>query len=369
VSRDVLPLLVQVLREPTRAGAFSLADWDLILRQALSANMTSGLQAALAAADTLEQLPAQARKHLDWARRITDRHNKAVRWEVAKISEALQELDMPFIVLKGAAYVMANVPAARGRLFGDVDILVPKERLDDVEHALLMHGWMGSKHDAYDQRYYREWMHELPPMENVRRNTIIDVHHAILPPTARARPDSHLLRDAAVDIAGIDRVQTLSAPDMVIHSATHLFFDGEFNHGLRDMVDLDRLLRDFGRDPAFWVSLPGRAAQLELARPLFYALRYARMLFDTPVPAAALTEVDRLGRPGAILLKLMDAMFERTLLPPHASASERWNGTARFCLYVRGNWLRMPLLMLVRHLLHKAFISPRGRKSHSGTGA
>jgi hypothetical protein len=27
-------------------------------------------------------------------------------------------------------------------------------------------------------------------------------------------------------------------------------------------------------------------------------------------------------------------------------------------LYVRGNWLRMPPLLLSRHLFHKAFLSP-----------
>jgi hypothetical protein len=218
---------------------------------------------------------------------------------------------------------------------------------------------MGGKQDAYDQRYYREWMHELPPMENVRRNTIIDVHHAILPPTARAHPSSALLRDAAVDIAGSGRAQTLSAPDMVIHSATHLFFDGEFDHGLRDMVDLDRLLRDFGNDPAFWAALPARAGQLELARPLFYALRYARWLFDTPVPEAVISAVDGLARPGRAALTVMDLMFKRTLLPPHGSCSDRLTVPARKFLYVRGNWLRMPPLMLARHLFHKAFISPR----------
>jgi hypothetical protein len=38
---------------------------------------------------------------------------------------------------------------------------------------------------------------------------------------------------------------------MVLHSATHLFYDGELNHGLRDLVDLDDLLRHFsGADAA-----------------------------------------------------------------------------------------------------------------------
>jgi hypothetical protein len=362
VSIASLPLLVQVLRAPGAIGACSLAQWDLILRQAVSANLTAGLWAALDGAGMLGQVPAPARTHLEWARRLTWRHASAVRWEVTQIARALRPLGIPVILLKGAAYVMADAPAARGRLFGDVDILVPKARLAEVESALLMHGWISDKQDAYDQRYYRDWMHELPPMRNVRRHTHLDVHHAILPPTARAHPDSALLRAAAValpEVVAGGQLQTLSPADMVLHSATHLFFDGEFDHGLRDMVDLDRLLRQFGADPAFWAALPARAARLELARPLFYALRYAQWLFATPVPAAVMAEVDRLARPGALLLALMDAMFERTLLPSHASCSDALTAPARFGLYLRGNWLRMPPLMLARHLLHKAFISPK----------
>ena len=359
-----LPLLVRLLRDPAAVDGYSLADWDLILRQAVRANLTASLWAALNGAGSLDRVPAPARTHLAWARRLIERHARAVRWEVKQIATALRGLAVPVILLKGAAYVMADSPAARGRLFGDVDILVPKERMTEVESALLMHGWMSAKQDAYDQRYYREWMHELPPMENVRRNSVIDVHHAILPLTARAHPDSALLRAAALDLDladGVDgvRVQVLAPVDMVLHSATHLFFDGEFDHGLRDMVDLDRLLRQFGNDPAFWRTLPARAARLELARPLFYALRYAVYLFGTPVPQDVLDEAGRVGRPAAPLLAVMDALFVRALAPPHASCSDRFTASARFALYVRGNWLRMPPLLLARHLIHKAFISPK----------
>ncbi|UUZ51357.1 hypothetical protein LP420_18985 [Massilia sp. B-10] len=51
---------------------------------------------------------------------------------------------------------------------------------------------------------------------------------------------------------------------MVIHSATHLFYDGEFDKGLRDLLDLHRLLTEFGATPGFWQVLlsagPGTAA-------------------------------------------------------------------------------------------------------------
>ena len=69
---------------------------------------------------------------------------------------------------------------------------------------------------------------------------------------------------------------------MVLHSAMHLFYDGEFDHGLRDLVDIHRLLQRFGAEPAFWQALPGRARVLQLERPLFYALRYAAALLAQP---------------------------------------------------------------------------------------
>jgi hypothetical protein len=352
------PLLIAVLRAPERAATLGTADWDLVLRQALAANLTAGLWATLDAHGVLARVPPQPRAHLDWARRLAERHRRAVHWEVRQITAALAELRIPLILLKGAAYVLADLPASRGRLFSDIDILVPKERLTEVEGALMMHGWMSGHNDAYDQRYYREWMHELPPMQHVRRLSMIDVHHAILPETARIRPEPALLRAAAVPLAGHPGVQTLAPVDMVLHSAVHLFYDGEFDHGLRDLIDIHRLLHEFGAQPGFWEALPRRAGELQLSRPLFYALRYAVRLLGTPVPPATI-DASNAGRPNGALLALMDALFGRALMPPHASCSDWATPAARFALYVRGNWLRMPPLLLARHLFHKAFISPK----------
>jgi hypothetical protein len=348
-----LPLVVQAFRQPRQLAAFSLAQWDLLLRQAAAANLSAALYYLAGQSGQLDALPAQAREQLEWARTLAERHSQAVRFEVREIGRALAGLALPLILLKGAAYTLAGLAPARGRLFSDIDILVPKERLADVEAELMLHGWAGGQHDAYDQRYYREWMHELPPMQHVKRQTQIDVHHAILPETAAVRPDPAALRAAAV--AAADGVQVLAPADMVLHSAVHLFYDGQFNHGMRDLIDIQRLLLEFGKTPGFWEALPPRAAELQLARPLFYALRYADRLLGLAVPPAALAG----GRPAAPLLALMDALFGRALLPVHASCADRWTGSARFLLYIRGNWLRMPPLLLARHLFHKAFLSPK----------
>jgi hypothetical protein len=361
-----LPLLIRVLRVPATVAGLDLAGWDLLLRQAERADMSATLLALLEQAGLLDGVPAPARAHLEWTRAGALRHAQAVRYEVMQIGRALQGLDLPLILLKGAAYAMAGLTAGRGRLFSDIDILVPKDRLPQVEAALMLEGWASSQHDAYDQRYYREWMHELPPMEHVRRGNVIDVHHAILPETAPRRPDPAKLRAAAVPIGpqlpdtllGAARLYMLAPHDMVLHSAVHLFWDGEFNHGLRDLFDIHRLLLEFGARPGYWDGLAGRARELELGRPLFYALRYAARLLGTVVPEAVLREA-ALEAPNPLLLALMDRLFLRGLAPPHPSCADALSGPAHGMLYIRGNCLRMPPLMLSRHLFHKAFLSPR----------
>jgi hypothetical protein len=353
-----LPLIVQAFRQPERMDTFSSAEWDLLLRQAAVCNLTASLYCLAADGGLLARIPAPAREHLEWAHMLGQRHRQAVRFEVRAIGRALAELDLLLILLKGGAYAIAGLPPARGRLFSDIDILVPESALGDVEAALMLHGWAGGLNNDYDQRYYREWMHELPPMQHTRRQSLIDVHHAILPKTAAARPDPAKLRAAARPVAGQDGLYVLAPADMVLHSAVHLFYDGELDHGLRDLVDIHRLLLEFGPTPGFWAMLPARAVELELSRPLFYALRHASRLLATPVPAEVIAAAD-VARPNRLLLAVMDQLFDRALLPVHASCSDALTGTARFLLYVRANWLRMPPLLLARHLFYKAFKAPR----------
>ncbi len=357
-----LPLLLRVLREPAQAAGLAPAGWDLLLRQAETANLSATLHAWLEQHGLLEHALPQAREQLSWSAVLARRHGQATYWEIRLIGKALDELGLPLLLLKGAAYAAAGLPPAAGRLFSDIDILVPEESLAQVEAALMVQGWISTHHDAYDQRYYREWMHELPPMTHFLRQTTIDVHHTILPRTAAQRPDPRLLRAAARPLAGPDapeRGAILCPTDMVLHSATHLFADGEFDKGLRDLWDLHRLLTHFGQhEPGFWEALPDRARQLQLQRFLFYGLRYSALLLGTPVPAATFDALAPDGPP-APLLRLMDALFTRALLPHHPSCRGAGGEVADFLLYVRGNWLRMPPLRLARHLFHKAFLTPK----------
>jgi hypothetical protein len=346
-------LLLTALRNPESTLSLPLAEWDVLVRQARRADLLARLCVLLGEQDLLDEVPSQARNHLESEIMLAEAHERSVRWEVFQIRRSLEDLDIPVILLKGAAYVLGKLPSGRGRLFYDVDILVPKSKLDAVELQLALHGWAQGHLDAYDKRYYRQWTHQLPPLQHVKRNTVLDVHHTILPLTARLSPDPQKLIAAAMPLNGHGCLKILAPTDIVLHSATHLFQEEEFGHGLRDLVDLDILFRHFGREEAFWSDLLERAKELDLARPLYYALRYTRAILETPIPEQV---EDNSGSvwPKGIAAAFMDALFTRALAPDHPSCEMPLTGFARWLLYVRGHALRMPMHLLIPHLIRKA---------------
>ncbi len=351
-------LLQAALTDPQTVTNCSPAQWDLLVRQARRANLLGRLSCTLRAAGLMAVVPEAPRQHLLSADVIARRQSISVRWEVQCIRETLAACGAPVVVLKGAAYEMAKLPAAKGRLFSDIDILVPRAMLPAVESALMLAGWQASDHDAYDQHFYREWMHEIPPLRHVRRDTTIDVHHNILPGTSRVQVDAQALLDAAVAVPGEDGLRVLQPVDMLLHSATHLFHEGEFANGLRDLFDIDTLLRDFGADTRFWDDLIPRAATLGLGRSLYHALRTSTQMLGTPVPPEVLAAAQA-WRPAGPVAAVMSWCWRRALQPAHPSAETRSVKLARTALFLRSHWLRLPFHLLVYHLGRKALLRMR----------
>jgi len=335
-------LLVDALRAPETVACLDAQDWTTLLAAARAEQLIASL--ALRLAD--QPKPPAAATVLADAVRAAEQGRVQALWEAEMARRALEPLGVTPILLKGTAFAAAGLSAGEGRFIGDLDILVPRGSLDTVEAALLAAGWEWVKDDPYDNHYYKTWMHELPPLIHHDRDRMIDVHHTILPPTARPRPDAAAL--IAESTALPDGLQMLSSRDMVIHAAAHLFADGDLAGGLRNLWDIDRLCREFAQQQEdFFLDVVERAFFHGLGPHMLRALRISRYLFGTPIPTyrqplrldLALTPIDRL--------------FVRRLL-----ARDGWGRTTRkltrLAFYVRSHWIRMPPLLLARHLWIKA---------------
>jgi len=340
--------------------ALGVREWEHLLGQARRTRLLARLAMHLERQGWAASVPEGPRRYLSGALLVAERQRRQVRWEADRIRAALAGLPGPVVLLKGAAYVAAGLPPAQGRVFSDVDVLMPREQLPAAEIALLGAGWVHQAIDAYDERYYRRWMHELPPMKHVWRHTWLDLHHTITPPTSRFPVAGEALLARARRLGPGSPLWVLAPEDMVLHSAVHLMQEGEFHTGLRDLLDLDDLLRHFGADSAFWPALIARAAELRLRAPLFHVLTQVRRLFGTEPPPALRPAADALGR-GPATRVLMPALLAVALRPSHPSCDTRATGLARSALYIRSHGLRMPWWQIAPHLARKAWMRLRAR--------
>ncbi len=340
--------LLAVLRAPEALAGLAARDWYPLLIAARRTGLIGTLAARAEATGLLDRLIPSARDALIAGRRGADQYETMLRWETSRVRRALMDCGAPAVLLKGAAYELLGLPSSRGRLTGDIDILVERPALDAVEASLRAHGWESAALDAYDQRYYRLYMHELPPLQHRSRGTVVDVHHTIAPPTSRIAIAGDRLWPG-VRPTGVSGLFTLAPADLTLHAIIHLFHEGNIGAGLRDLVDIDGLLRHFGAEPGFWDALLARAGEFGAGRVLFYGLRYPGMLLGTPIPDPVRAAAARWA-PRRPLLAVMDGLVVRALLSHRGRAGAR---LADWLLYVRSHWRRMPPLLLARHLLRK----------------
>jgi Uncharacterised nucleotidyltransferase len=343
---------LNAIREPHLALDWPLPEWERILRLARRTRLLARLAEALASAGLTERVPPQPRRHLIAEQRLSRQRTAAMVWTLERIAAALGEVDFPLVLLKGAAYVGQALPIAAGRLPSDLDILVPRNCLAYAQARLVQAGWQEVELDEHDRRYYYEWSHEVPPLRHPLLPLELDLHHNILPPVA----NTHVNTDALLERLQPSRWaswQVLHPVDQVLHSAAHLFHDSELRDRIRDLVDLDGLLRDFGAQSGFWPQLPERARSLGLSEPLALACHFCVDWFGTPIASDILQSIMATG-PGrarrAWLLPLLNAVLtpaEPEQKPPVAQEF------AAMLLLARYHRQRMPMRILLPHLWHK----------------
>ena len=367
----IAPALPSPLREalvdPAALATVDLTAWNVLLPFLHHHRVLGRVAITAREAGIEDHLPAKVRERLTAARAEAAQHRRLTRWEIDRVHHALAGLDVPILLLKGAAYLAADLPSCRGRLATDVDILVPRERLAEVERRLLERGWETEKHDAYDQRYYRQWMHELPPLRHRTRGSVLDVHHTITPPSGRLRPDSAAVLADSIPVEP-PGMRVPNASDLCLHCAVHLYQDGDFAGGLRDLTDLHDLLTHFaGRDAGFWRQLTGRAAHHGLERPLSHALRGCAAYLGTVVPPEAFEALRKRG-PSKAASTTLDAVVRTAMLQRSDGEAPPLAGAAHFALYVRSHWLRMPPHLLTAHLARKGWRRWKEREERREAG-
>lgn len=357
-------LLLDAFRNPDNIKRYSVKQWNQILPQIRVSFVALYFLEHVESHKLIDFLPEKIRTYLENEQYKVRFQRRQTLYEIEKINESLNAKAIDAIYLKGAAYVLADLPIANWRNFSDIDLLVNKEKITQTELMLNIVGYISQKTDDYDQQYYREYMHEIPPLQHVTRGVVVDLHHNILPTCINTPVNIDELSLSAIDDKMSIGCKTFSPEAMFIHSAVHLFHEGEFEKGLRDLLDLATLYRHFNQqDKQFDDRTISLAKQVSQEKSLYFALRYINAILDVELSLIAVEFITRFESKYRYS-GIADFIFKNVLIPHHANCQNTKSSVAKFLAYIRGHLLRMPLRLLIPHLIMKSWMKFKSEDSH-----
>lgn len=230
----------------------------------------------------------------------TAMRNAFYRRELHQVAAALAARGLPCVLLKGAALTLAVTEDPDERPYGDIDLLLPEERLDDADAAMRGLGYQLDDRWRPREFYRRHHFHLI-----YRRAGLpwcrFELHWNLASAAMDARFDPAALlaqaRPAALDG---QPVAVLAPVDFLLHLCLHAAIGG-FNY-LGQIRDVHVLLARQG-DELEPSVLWARADAARVATPLWVCLSLARLW--GPQPAAARLLAARPPRPGGALMQAM----------------------------------------------------------------
>jgi hypothetical protein len=216
-------------------------QWNALIRILRERSLVASFYARLENKKLLSIIPEYCRDTFLSSVNFSAAQAIQTRVQGQKLCKLLHEMNIPFVFLKGAAYILGDKTNSVGRLMTDIDICVEKDQIASTEKCLLAHGWVFKSLDEHDDKYYREWSHELPPLEHENDGVILDVHHTLIPPVK-----GRLLNISALISSSKDgqrpNYPIPSLGWLVLNSALHLILNEDTDNGLRDLTDIYLLL-------------------------------------------------------------------------------------------------------------------------------
>jgi hypothetical protein len=197
--------------------------------------------------------------------------------ELRSCAAILRVGDVPFVVLKGGAYLSELYPDPGCRPVTDIDLLVPPGRLPRAVAVLEKAGYV-RRPSVEDREFQRLQMSR--PIAHVPQ---VEVHWSLGHPS-RARVDLDRVLAAArkATFEGIEGA-VLPVEEGIVYHCAHAA-DHYFGPSLKWAIDLREMLRRFAPDVA---RLRALARRWRVVSALEASFEQQRRLFPGEVPAAA----------------------------------------------------------------------------------
>jgi hypothetical protein len=217
------------------------ANWPQLLRIAGNHLVTPTLACALQRRQILDQQDTEVRDYLEGIQSLNLIRNEALRSELLSIARELNDIGITPVLIKGAiALLPEQYPGATHRIMGDLDIVVPDERMNEA-HVLLSTMGYGPEPDA--QRWQtaaekRSGAH-ITPMQHRSLPVSVELHRRML---SNPADDLALGKGCELQPIVLPDGTIVSIPDPASR-LVHSFVHSQISHrlGIRRLINLRHL--------------------------------------------------------------------------------------------------------------------------------
>lgn len=347
--------LAQILVDPKMALTFSLTHWAKLILIFRESKLLASFYHSSVNQGCFEQYPEYARKHLYASSIHALRQRSQVLFECEALSDLLNTVEVKPTFLKGANYILRDSINSHGRIVSDIDILVNKADLNKVETKLKSSLWQSEKLSDYDDKYYRAWAHEIPPLFHLLRDTVLDVHHNLYLPVSGRSPKVELfLTNNTICENGC---YVLGPAESVLHSIIHLFMNEDFTNAFRDLFDLHLLINEY-ESKEFWQQLRSLAQETEFEKELYYCLALLIKIYGVEKQPIFEVLADKYDSKSNRVF--IDVILFNAITPQHSLLDTFITKFSRALIFFKGHWLKMPFDILVTHLAIKSYLGTVG---------
>lgn len=300
-------------------------------------------------------IPVAVQNHLVSGYHYAEKQKITLLNEMMELEKVFCDTAIPALLVKGVAYRVDGYALARGRVFSDIDLLVPDSHFAQALEKLKNAGYLEFSMSAYDRRYYLRWTHQHPPLTHFLRGANIDLHHHIFPVSSRENILVEPIIENAVPLTG-SAFSVPSPAHLFMHAAVHLFYQDETHKLVKDLVDLYLLYQEvLERQPFSDIVAAAQKSNAQAA--VFYALTTLQQVFAVELPM----DIWQLA-PAASRYRSWQMQFLLAHLLDHSSW---WHRPAHFCWFVRGHLLKMGPLTLLYHSVAKTIEQIKERRELS----
>lgn len=217
-------------------------NWPELLRTAGAQLVTPALASALKRWQILDQLDPEVSDYLDGIQGLNLIRNETLRTQLFRIAEELNGIGITPLLIKGAIALLPNqYPGAADRLMGDLDIVVPDDRMNDA-HALLARMGYSEEPDAYlwATAVERRSVAHIAPMQHQSLPVSVELHRRML---SKKHDDKALQQSANLLSIALPSGATVMIPDPTAQ-LVHSFIHSQISHqlGPRRLIHVRHLL-------------------------------------------------------------------------------------------------------------------------------